>query len=158
MLATSCECLPCLARFPGCVLSISTSNTKCDSGGLWEDQGGSWSRRLTRKPWLPRTRRAFPPAGSFCPCLHHAHEDPVVANHADGALSPFHQVQTEREEEKKTKQASLKQIPINPAVQTVIVLPTSPAPCPRLCKAPSSSSLGAVMRGAPQLLFKAYQG
>lgn len=60
--------------------------------------------------------------------------------------------------EKKNKQASSKQIPINPAVQTVIVLPTSPAPCPGLCKAPSSSSLGAVMRGAPQLLFKAYQG
>lgn len=100
-LAWGCECLPCLARFSGCVLSISTSNMKCDSRGLWEDQGGSWSRKPTRKPWLPGTCRAFSPAGRFCPCLDHAHEDPVVANHADCALSPFHQVQTEREEEKK---------------------------------------------------------
>lgn len=100
------------------------------------------------------------------PFLQQAGSAPALTTHTTTQLLPITPIARchhftkfrQKGKRKKKNQESLKQIPINPAVQTVVVLPTSPAPCPGLCKAPSSSSLGAVMHGAHQLLFKAYQG
>jgi len=72
--------------------------------------------------WFPRTRCAFlqKALGRLCSCLEHAHEESVIATNVviGLLLLPFHPIQIEKGEKKK---ASLKQIPINPAVQVVIM-------------------------------------